>query len=104
MHPPGQPIFFGEPVSSEKEMGWIYDVFANQLKGVSVMTVREFMQHLILNCEMNDEVVMEIRLPNDVKPGAFFRMCPTHASRIGIEDGADYTEAFISCKPYKELD
>lgn len=60
------------------------------------MTTREFVQHLILNCELDDEVSIEVHLPDDVKPG-FFCMIPVHAYRLG--EGLDCKgETLIECK------
>lgn len=60
------------------------------------MTTREFIQHLILNCELDDDVSVEVNLPDDVKPG-YFWMTPEHAYRLG--DGLDCrSETLIECK------
>lgn len=60
------------------------------------MTTREFIQHLILNCELNDKVTIEVNLPDNIKPG-FYRMVPTHAHGIGGCFG-DPSETIIECK------
>ena len=64
------------------------------------MTTREFIQHLILNCELNDKVTIEVNLPDDVKPG-FYQMVPTHAHRLGGTFG-DPSETYIECKGEKD--
>ena len=62
------------------------------------MTTREFIQHLILNCELNDEVTMEVQLPSNVQPGAYFRFKPAHACHFDEDP-----ETLIECVP-KESD
>lgn len=62
------------------------------------MTTREFIQHLILNCELDDPVSIEVPIPDGISRG-FHSFEPAHASRIGIEDDP---ETLIECKPKKE--
>lgn len=62
------------------------------------MTTREFIQHLILNCELDDPVSIEVPIPYGISRG-FHSFEPAHASRIGIEDNP---ETLIECKPKKE--
>lgn len=62
------------------------------------MTTREFIQHLILNCELDDPVLIEVLIPDGISRG-YHSFEPTHASRIGIEDKP---ETLIECKQIKE--
>ena len=62
------------------------------------MTTREFIQHLVLNCELDDPVSIEVLIPDGMNKG-YHTFEPAHASRIGIED---MPETLIECKPVKE--
>ena len=62
------------------------------------MTTREFIQHLIMNSELNDPVEIEVQVPSD-KSG-FMTFEPAHVTRIGGEVGEE--ETLVECKPYKE--
>lgn len=64
------------------------------------MTTREFIQHLILNCELDDPVAIEVKIPNDAA-GRYMSFTPAHASRIGVEDNP---ETLIECKPKEGVD
>jgi len=65
-----------------------------------MMTTREFIQHLILNCEMDDPVMIEVKIPdNQEKLGHYLSYEPRRASRIGESD--DEYETLIECKPHK---
>ena len=61
-----------------------------------MMTTREFIQHLILNCELDDPVSIEVKIPN----GNYATFEPAHATRIG--GCCDEYETLIECKPCKE--
>ena len=65
------------------------------------MTTREFIQHLILNCELDDPVCIEFRVP-DNHNGKYVRMSPTHATRIGELDESSACETLIECKLWRE--
>ena len=66
-----------------------------------MMSTREFIQHLLLNCELDDPVHIEVRVPENMAC-RFVSFEPAHASRIG-SDGDDPV-TLIECKPWKELD
>lgn len=61
------------------------------------MTTREFMQHILLNGELDDPVTIEVFVP-DNKYG-FTTFEPAHVTRIG---SLEESETLIECKPYKE--
>ena len=63
------------------------------------MTTREFIQHLLLNCELDDPVHIEVKIPENVA-GRYLTFEPAHASRLG--DDSYEPETLIECKPYKE--
>ena len=63
------------------------------------MTTREFMQHLLLNCELDDPVHIEIKVPENVA-NRYISFCPAHASRIGDDECDRIT--LIECKPWEE--
>lgn len=60
------------------------------------MTTREFIQHLILNCELDDPVEIEVDVPESVS--GYISYEPAHATRIG--DG-DCSQTLIECRPWK---
>jgi len=62
------------------------------------MTTREFIQHLILNSELDDPVYIEIKIPDNVS-GRYISFSPAHVTRIDV---ADCKETLVECKPYKE--
>ena len=62
------------------------------------MTTREFVQHLLLNCEPDDPVHIEIKVPENVA-NRYISFCPAHASRVGDDDDC---VTLIECKPWKE--
>lgn len=62
------------------------------------MTTREFIQHLLLNCELDDPVHIEVRIPENVA-GRHIMFEPAHASRIG--DDSLVPDTLIECKPWK---
>lgn len=65
-----------------------------------MMSTREFIQHLILNCNLDDPVMIEIKVPSETdKVGRYLSYEPAHATRIGECDG-EY-ETLVECKPYK---
>lgn len=49
------------------------------------MTTREFMMHLLMNCEMDDPVHIEVRVP-DNNSYKYLRFEPTHACHLGEFD------------------
>ena len=63
------------------------------------MTTREFIQHLLLNCELDDPVNIEVRIPNNCTRRL---LCfePAHAFRVG--DDSECPETLVECKPWKE--
>lgn len=63
------------------------------------MTTREFIQHLLLNCELEDPVYIEVRIP-DGYHNRYLSFEPAHATRIG--ENSEEPETLIECKPYKE--
>ncbi len=54
------------------------------------MTTREFIQHLILNCELDDPVSIEAKIDN-----RYVHLKPSHAFRVGEDD---CPETLIECK------
>ena len=60
------------------------------------MTTREFIQHLLLNCELNDPVIIEVRVG-----GRCMVFEPAHATRIGDFD--EVPETLIECKPKEDI-
>ena len=63
------------------------------------MTTREFIQHLILNCELDDPVYIEVSIPEG-SPKRYITFEPAHACRIGSDE--DNTETLIECKELRE--
>ena len=63
------------------------------------MTTREFIQHLLMNCELEDPVHVEVCIPDNFR-NRYISFEPAHASRIGVDD--DNPVTLIECKPYKE--
>lgn len=64
------------------------------------MTTREFIMHLLLNCELDDPVYIEVKIDDAVRKMAGFRSFePAHASRI---TGFDDPQTLIECKPLEE--
>ena len=58
------------------------------------MTTREFMMHLVMNCEPDDPVTIEVKVD-----GKYVLAVPVHACKIG----EDYDpETLIECKSIKE--
>jgi hypothetical protein len=63
------------------------------------MTTREFIQHLLLNGELDDQVCIEVGLPEN-PDHKYYSYTPTHVTRIG--EGMDMpTETLIECKLVK---
>lgn len=61
------------------------------------MTTREFIQHLVLNGELDDPVSIEIYVPSG--RSGFMTFEPAHVTRIGD----DYDpETLVECKPYDD--
>ena len=56
------------------------------------MTTREFMMHLIMNCEPNSPVTIEARVNDRI-----VHLQPSHA--FGIGDDCGEPETVIECKP-----
>ena len=63
------------------------------------MTTREFIQHLLINCELDDPVHVEVKIPENVS-GRYISFTPSHVTRVGDDD--DWPETLIECKPWKE--
>ena len=63
------------------------------------MTTREFIQHLILNGELDDQIRFEIKLPDDPH-SRYLSYEPAHVVRLGEEVGS--VETLVECKPPKE--
>jgi len=61
------------------------------------MTTREFIQHLLLNGELDDPVEIEVNVP--FGETGFMTFEPAHVTRVG--DDVD-PETLVECKPYKE--
>lgn len=59
------------------------------------MTMREFMVHLILNGELDDELVIEAKVTGN-KENTFMDMDPTHV--IHTDDGI----TFVDCVEHEE--
>ena len=57
------------------------------------MTTREFIQHLILNCELDDKVTIEVKTNRDIEAGHYIRIRPAHAFHLGD----DQDETIIEC-------
>ena len=64
------------------------------------MTTREFIQHLILNGELEDEICVEIKVPKNCED-QFISFYPNHVTRLDYF-GVQRNETLIECKPYKE--
>ena len=60
-------------------------------------TTREFIQHLIMNGELDDPVEIEVNVPSD-KAG-FMTFEPKHVTRVGDEIDP---LTLVECKPYRE--
>ena len=67
-----------------------------------MMSTREFIQHLLLNCDLDDPVHIEVRVPEDMSC-RFLTFEPAHACKLGNDDD-DNPVTLIECKPWKELD
>ena len=65
------------------------------------MTAREFMQHILLNVDLDDPVQIEVRVP-DNNERAYLSYRPTHVTRLGGDDSCDPPVALIDCKLIKE--
>lgn len=50
------------------------------------MTTREFIQHLLLNADLDDDVVIDVRIPEDTQTGRFVSITPTHVTKIEYDD------------------
>ena len=61
------------------------------------MTTREFIQHILLNGELDDQVSIEVLVPDNQY--GFITFEPAHVTRIG---DLEESETLIECKPYKE--
>lgn len=61
------------------------------------MTTREFIQHLLLNGELDDPVTIEVNVPAGRM--GFTTFNPAHVTRIGDTEGH---ETLIECKPFEE--
>ena len=58
------------------------------------MTTREFIQHLILNGELDDEVVLEISIPDKMRDQRFFELSPSHVMHLN-----DFpNQTIVDCK------
>jgi len=66
------------------------------------MTTREFIQHLLLNGELDDEVCIEIKLPENPER-SFYSYTPTHVTRVS-EWADTKAETVIDCKLMKGQD
>lgn len=64
------------------------------------MTTREFIQHLILNGELDDEVLFEIALPEAMVGKRFYELYPAHV--MHLNDSPNVT--VIDCKVRPEED
>lgn len=62
------------------------------------MSTREFIQHLLLNCELDDPISIEVVLPAELHRKVLSYE-PAHVTRLGEEFGEAMT--LIECKPYK---
>jgi len=61
------------------------------------MTTREFIQHLVMNGELDDPVKIEVHVPENTS--GFISFDPAHVTHIGGE--YDEPETLVECKPYK---
>lgn len=59
------------------------------------MTTREFIQHVILNCELDDELTIEVKTNRNISSGQYLRIHPSHVCHLGEESD----ETIIECKP-----
>lgn len=64
------------------------------------MTTREFIQHLLLNAELDDPVNIEVVIPEN-NERKFLSFEPSHVTRLGEDYGEAVT--LIECKPHKEM-
>lgn len=60
------------------------------------MTTREFIQHLLLNCELDDPVYIEVKVPEN-NERRYLSFEPSHVTRFS----ADIPETLIECKTWK---
>jgi hypothetical protein len=65
-----------------------------------MMSTREFIQHLLLNAELDDKVCIEVTIPDNIDR-KHLSFEPAHVTRIEPSFG-DPSETLIECKPYKE--
>ena len=63
------------------------------------MTTREFIQHLVLNADLDDPVYIEVKVPDNVS-GRYLSFEPAHVTQIGTEGVGK--ETLVECKPWKE--
>jgi len=59
------------------------------------MTVREFLQHLTLNGELDSDIVVEVPLPVNTVDEYVGSFIPAHVTQVE-------NETIIECKPAKE--
>lgn len=64
------------------------------------MTVREFIQHLLLNGELDDRIMIEVMIPEGIEGRRFISFSPAHVTHI--EDIDDISETLVECKPWTE--
>lgn len=57
------------------------------------MTTREFIMHLLMNCEMDDPVVIEVKWSDN----RFKQFAPKHVTCLGDDYGDP--ETLIECTP-----
>ena len=62
-----------------------------------MMTTREFIQHILLNAELDDPILIEVQIPEN-NERRFLSFEPAHVSRID----AGKPETLVECKPFKE--
>lgn len=63
------------------------------------MTTREFIQHLVLNGELDAEVIIEVKTNRDIKAGHYIRIRPAHVCHLGPDDCGCDEETLVECKP-----
>lgn len=61
------------------------------------MTTREFVQHILMNADLDDKVEIEVTVPANTDQ-TLFHVYPAHVTKIG--DTLSESVTLIECKPY----
>ena len=61
------------------------------------MTTREFIQHLVLNGELDDQLEIEVHIPDGVEGPSYHCFVPSHVTHIN-----DYKQiTLVECRPHR---